>query len=393
MTLSRTATTFAPPVMEARRWLDGVDFPAERPLINVSQAAPVDPPPDALRQVMADVALNRDDAHLYGPVLGMPELRAELASQTSRIYGGTVTASNVAITSGCNQAFAAAIATLCAEGDEVIVPTPWYFNHKMWLDMSGVATVALKTDATLLPDPEAAQQLITPRTRAIALVSPNNPAGVEYPEALLQAFFDLARRNGIALILDETYRDFHSQTGAPHGLFADPDWDDTLIHLYSFSKAYRLTGHRVGALVASPARLAEVEKFLDTVAICPGQIGQHAALWGMQNLGAWLAGEREEILRRRGAIETGFHRLQAQGWTLLGSGAYFAYMAHPFDISSADLTPRLVRDQGILCLPGTMFRPDDDTDGRHQLRVAFANLDTAGIDVLFDRLSAMHTSQ
>lgn len=393
MTLSRTATTFAPPVMEARRWLDGVDFPAERPLINVSQAAPVDPPPDALRQVMADVALNRDDAHLYGPVLGMPELRAELASQTSRIYGGTVTASNVAITSGCNQAFAAAIATLCAEGDEVIVPTPWYFNHKMWLDMSGVATVALKTGATLLPDPEAAQQLITPRTRAIALVSPNNPAGVEYPEALLQAFFDLARRNGIALILDETYRDFHSQTGAPHRLFADPDWDDTLIHLYSFSKAYRLTGHRVGALVASPARLAEVEKFLDTVAICPGQIGQHAALWGMQNLGAWLAGERDEILRRRGAIETGFHRLQAQGWTLLGSGAYFAYMAHPFDISSADLAPRLVRDQGILCLPGTMFRPDHDTDGRHQLRIAFANLDTAGIDVLFDRLSAMHTSQ
>lgn len=375
--------------MEARRWLDGVDFPSDRPLINVSQAAPVDPPPDALRQVMADVAMNRDDAHLYGPVLGLPALRAELAQQTSRIYGGKVDAANVAITSGCNQAFAAAIATLCAEGDEIILPTPWYFNHKMWLDMSGVTALPLKTDAALLPDSEAAQALITPRTRAIALVSPNNPAGVEYPTELLQAFLDLARRNGIALILDETYRDFHSQTGAPHGLFEDPDWDDTLIHLYSFSKAYRLTGHRVGAIVTSPARLSEVEKFLDTVAICPGQIGQHAALWGMQNLGQWLAGERDEILARRAAIETGFHRLQAEGWRLLGSGAYFAYMAHPFEMSSAELAPKLVRDQSILCLPGTMFCPESDTDGARQMRIAFANLDTDGIAVLFDRLITM----
>ncbi|MBN8211258.1 aminotransferase class I/II-fold pyridoxal phosphate-dependent enzyme, partial [Bacillus sp. NTK071] len=85
------------------------------------------------------------------------------------------------------------------------------------------------------------------RTKAITLVSPNNPGGVEYPPELLAAFADLARRHGIALIVDETYRDFHTQDGPPHGLFADPDWDDTFIHLYSFSKAYRLTGHRVGA--------------------------------------------------------------------------------------------------------------------------------------------------
>ncbi|WP_298969823.1 aminotransferase [uncultured Roseobacter sp.] len=391
MILSRTATTFAPPVMEARRWLEGVCFPGDRPLINVSQAAPVDPPPDALRQVMADVALGRDDAHLYGPVLGLPELREELAAQTSRIYGGVITSGHVGITSGCNQAFAAAIASLCAEEDEVILPTPWYFNHKMWLDMSGIKAVPLKTNAALLPEPEAAERLITPRTRAIALVSPNNPAGVEYPSALIGAFFDLARRHGIALILDETYRDFHGQSGAPHALFEDPDWDDTLIHLYSFSKAYRLTGHRVGALVTSPSRLAEVEKFLDTVAICPGQIGQHAALWGMQNLGQWLAGERDEILTRRAAIETGFPKLAARGWTLLGSGAYFAYMAHPLPISSAELAPRLVRDQSILSLPGTMFCPDTDSDGARQLRIAFANLDTAGIGVLFDRLAAVDT--
>ncbi|WP_339767268.1 aminotransferase [uncultured Pseudosulfitobacter sp.] len=389
MTLPRTATTFAPPVMEARRWLDGVTHPADRPLINVSQAAPVDPPPPALRQAMADAALTKDDAHLYGPVLGMPALRDALAAQISTHYEATVTGDHVAITSGCNQAFAAAIATLCAEGDEVILPTPWYFNHKMWLDMSGVTSVALRTGDDLLPDVDAARALITPRTRAIALVTPNNPGGVEYPAELVRAFYDLAVEAGIALMVDETYRDFDSRTGAPHALFQQDGWQDTFIHLYSFSKAYRLTGHRVGALAASPARLAEVEKFLDTVAICPGQIGQYAALWGLENLSQWVAGERDEILARRAAIASGFDVLAAQGWRLLGLGAYFAYMEHPFAASSADLAPQLVREAGILCLPGTMFHPDDDASGTRHLRIAFANLDVAGIAEFYRRLAAL----
>ncbi len=389
MSLTRTATTFAPPVMEARRWLQDVEFSADRPLINVSQAAPVDPPPPALRQVMADVALQDDSAHLYGPVLGLPDLRAEVAAQWTDAYGGAVAPTQVAITSGCNQAFAAAIAAITSEGDEVILPTPWYFNHKMWLDMSGVRSVALPVGDGMLPDPDQAAALITPRTRAIALVTPNNPAGVEYPAALVRAFFDLARSRGIKLIVDETYRDFDSRSGAPHDLFEDPDWDDTLIQLYSFSKAYRLTGHRVGAMITAPALLAEVEKFLDTVTICPNQIGQHAALWGMRNLSQWLAGERAEILDRRAAIEEGFPALDAQGWRLLGVGAYFAYVAHPFEMSSAELAQRLVREAGVLLLPGTMFVPDDDPSGKSQARIAFANLDRAGINGLFTRLQAV----
>ncbi|MCG3267551.1 aminotransferase [Yoonia sp. I 8.24] len=387
MTQPRTATTFAPPVMEARRWLDGVTHPADRPLLNVSQAAPVDPPPAPLREAMALIVLNNPDAHLYGPVLGLPALRAEIATRWSHSYGGHVTADQVAITSGCNQAFAAAIATLCAEDDEVIIPVPYYFNHRMWLDMSGVKTVPLQTGPGMIPDAKAAAALITPRTRAIALVSPNNPCGVEYPAATLRAFLELARKHGIALIVDETYRDFDSRSGAPHDLFVDPNWDDTLIQLYSFSKAYRLTGHRVGAIVASAARLAEVEKFLDTVAICPNQLGQHAALWGMQNLDAWLAGERLEILDRRAAINDNFAQMSAKGWELLGCGAYFAYLKHPFAMSSADLAPLLVRDAGVLVLPGTMFMPDDLPGGETQIRVAFANIDRVGVETLFNRLS------
>ena len=389
MTQSRTAATFAPPVMEARRWLDGVTHSLDRPLLNVSQAAPVDPPPAPLREAMAQIVLNDAEAHLYGPVLGLPELRAEVAQQWTANYGGKVSADQVAITSGCNQAFAAAIATLCTEGDEVIIPVPYYFNHRMWLDMSGVKTVPLLAGDTMVPNAQDAAKLITPKTRAIALVSPNNPCGVEYPSETLREFYDLASKHGIALIVDETYRDFDSRSGAPHDLFTDPDWDDTLIQLYSFSKAYRLTGHRVGAVVAGVRRLAEIEKFLDTVTICPNQLGQRAALWGMQNLGEWLAGERLEILDRRAAIEDHFHVLADQGWTLLGCGAYFAYVKHPFAMSSADLAPLLVREAGVLLLPGTMFMPDDLPGGESQLRIAFANIDRAGVSALFNRLSSL----
>ncbi|MFM2365956.1 MAG: hypothetical protein RIR95_564, partial [Pseudomonadota bacterium] len=115
------AATFAPPVMEARRWLQGVTHPVDRPLINVSQAAPVDSPPLGLRQALADAALNNPDAHLYGAVLGLLALRSEIAAQWSLAYNGTIDANQVAITQGCNQAFCAVMATLAAAGDEVIV--------------------------------------------------------------------------------------------------------------------------------------------------------------------------------------------------------------------------------------------------------------------------------
>ncbi|WP_323782207.1 aminotransferase [Thalassovita sp.] len=388
----RTKQTFSPPVMEARRWIEGVTFPPDRPLINVSQAAPVDLPPEPLRQAIADAAMNLPQAHLYGPVLGLPELRQEVAGQFGAAYGGDIGAENVCITSGCNQAFCAALMTLTGEGDEVILPTPWYFNHKMWLDMTGVRAVALPTGAGLLPDPDLAQAMITDRTRAIVLVTPNNPGGVEYPADLIAAFRDVARKAGIALIVDETYRDFHSESGPAHDLFTDPDWDDTLIQLYSFSKAYRLTGHRVGAMVASPARLTEVEKFLDTVTICPNQLGQQAALWGMRNLGQWLAGERAEILDRRAAIEDGFPALSDQGWKLLGAGAYFAYVEHPFKRGSDQLAQEMVEAIGVLALPGTMFMPADDPAGLRQLRIAFANIDRAGIGQLFERLGGLRSA-
>lgn len=383
----RLAATFRPPIMEARRWLDGLAPDPGRPLINVSQAAPVGPPPEGLRQAIAEAALTQAGAHLYGDVLGRPELREAVAAEWSRAYSARLTADQVAITQGCNQAFCAAMATVAGAGDEVIIVVPWYFNHKMWMDMQGITAVPLSCGQGMVPDPEAAAALVTPRTRALVLVSPNNPSGAEYPAEVLRGFYDLARSRGLALILDETYRDFDSRDGAPHDLFTDPDWGDTLIQLYSFSKAYRLTGHRVGALVASPERQVQAEKVLDTLAICASQLGQIGALWGMRNLRGWLAGERQEILRRRAAMTRAMAGLD--GWRLKGCGAYFAWAEHPFAESSATLAPRLLQEAGVLLLPGTMFMPENDPEGARHVRIAFANVDEAGIATLAERLSAI----
>ncbi|MBX2855582.1 MAG: aminotransferase class I/II-fold pyridoxal phosphate-dependent enzyme, partial [Rhodobacteraceae bacterium] len=162
--------TQAPPVMEARRWLEDAVFPADRPLLNLSQAAPADPPPENLRQVMAEAVLSGGQAHFYGPVLGDPALRAEIAARWSPAYGGVIAEEDVAITAGCNQAFCAAISTFASPGDAVLIPTPWYFNHKMWLDMAGVRAAPLPCDLShnggALPSVETARALATPQTKA-----------------------------------------------------------------------------------------------------------------------------------------------------------------------------------------------------------------------------------
>jgi len=116
-------------------------------------------------------------------------------------------------------------------------------------------------------------------------------------------------------------------------------------------------------------------------------LGQIGALWGMRNLGDWVAGERLEILARRATMVQGFARLG--GWRLLGCGAYFAYVEHPHPLPSPEFAKALVREAGVLLLPGTMFMPAEDPAGARQLRIAFANVDAAGIGALFDRLERL----
>ena len=172
--------------------------------------------------------------------MAFPSFAAPWRSIWRRIIAAISTPENVSITSGCNQAFCAAIMAVAQRGDNVVLPVPYYFNHQMWLDMLGVEKrlVPAFAEARAYPLPEEAAALIDDRTRAIVLCSPNNPTGAIYPPHIIEGFYDLAKASGIALIIDETYKDFRSSPEPLHGLFAKPDWQDTFIQLYSFSKVF-----------------------------------------------------------------------------------------------------------------------------------------------------------
>jgi len=385
---SRLAAVAAPPIAEAQGWIAGRAFPADQPLIDVCQAVPGYPPPPDLVAFMAG-ALAAPSAHRYTEVPGLPALRAALATDIDGLYAGgagALAADNVLISAGCNQAFCLALSALAQAGDEVILPLPYYFNYQMWLQMNGIGVrpVAFRPETGGVPDLAEIAAAIGPATRALVLISPNNPTGAVYPPAFLEAAFALCREAGIALVLDETYRDFMPDDGAPHGLFRRPDWAETLVHLYSFSKVFCLTGHRVGAVASAPDLLGQIGKAMDCVAICAPHLGQLAAAEGLRTLSDWRRGNAGLMRGRLAALRDAFDRPDV-GYAIVSAGAYFAYLRHPHGGQTSHAVARRLADtQNLLALPGAMFGPGQDP----YLRLAFANVDAALMPQIAARLAA-----
>ncbi|MCX8134329.1 MAG: aminotransferase [Roseococcus sp.] len=372
--------TPAPPIPAARAWAARYDG-RHGPALDLTQAVPGYPPHPALLARLAEAAGDPALAG-YGPIAGEPELREALAADLMRGYGGAIGAGEVAITAGCNLGFAMVTKVIAAPGDNLLIPTPWYFNHAMALTMAGVEPRPLpcRAEDGFIPDPGRAAALVDARTRAILLVTPNNPTGAIYPPEVIDAFARLARQRGLWLILDETYRDFLPEAaGAPHGLFADGEaWPDHLVHLYSFSKAYCVPGHRLGAVVAGEAFQAELAKALDTLQICPARPAQRVLAWAIEALREWRAGNRAIMDGRAAACRAALadQRLDAMG-------AYFAYLRLPEEAPDAlAAAERLAAEQGVMTLPGPFFGPGQE---RH-LRLAFANAEAARLGELGSRL-------
>ena len=378
--------TDSPPIPAAAAWRAAYDG-RHGPLLDLAQAVPGLPPPDDLLERLAAAA--RDPARAgYGPILGDAALRDALAADVSRVYGAPVKPDEVAITSGCNEAFSVAVTALAGPGDAVMLPVPWYFNHKMTLDMMGVAAVPLpcRAAAGFVPAVEEARARLTPRTRAIVLVSPNNPTGATYPPAVLAGFAGLAREAGIALVVDETYRDFLPEgQGRPHGLFDDAAWRDTVIQLYSFSKSYAVPGHRLGAVVAGAAVLGEIAKVLDCLTICPPRVAQGPVAWAVEGTRAWRDAVRATINRRAALFAEAVGA--APGWSISAAGAYFAFVRHPFAAPGTEVAARLAGEAGVVALPGDFFGPGQDD----HLRFAVANVGEAEIAAVGGRLKVLGT--
>ncbi len=370
------------PIGETKRWVLGRTFPADHPLIDLSQAVPGYPPALELRQHLGELLLD-PAMHGYTPILGVPALRDRYAGHLSSFYGATIAPSEVGITSGCNQAFCLALMSLARAGDQVILPRPHYFNHDMWMRMQGVEPVPLdfRPGSGGVPSAADAAKLIGPKTRAILLISPNNPTGAVYPPATIHAFYELARERGIALILDETYKDFLPEGQRPHELFDDAGWRSTVVHLYSFSKVFALTGYRVGAVTAAAPLIAEIEKAMDCISICPPRLAQEAALYGLRNLLPWARRNTEGLKARADLLGSGLQR--SNRWRLVSIGAYFAYVEHPFDGErSAVVSKRLADEENLLTIPGDMFGAGQE----RFIRLAFANVSDDRIPAVLERL-------
>jgi aspartate/methionine/tyrosine aminotransferase len=348
-----------PPVAEAKSWVEGRTFPATTPLIDLSQAVPGHAPPDDLRAHLAEL-VQRPDTATYAPAAGLPHVRAATAAHLG------VAADHTMITAGCNQAFCLAIGALAGPGDNVILPVPHYFNHDMWLRACGI-------------EPRA-EPRVDARTRAVVLVTPNNPTGAIAGPAEIAERYEFARRHGIALILDETYKDFRATTAPPHELFSRPDWPGTLVHLFSFSKVFSLAGYRVGSLTAHPDLLREAVKLADCQTIGAPRLAQEAAAYGLAHLGDWVEANRVEMNARVDAFRAA---IAATPYELLSAGAYFAYARHPFEEPARAVARRLADDRNVLCIPGECFGPGQE---RH-LRIAFGNATREQIRDVGTRLS------
>lgn len=342
------------------------------------------PPPAAIEQIarfLADPSL-----HKYQPVTGIPELVQLIGSKLQAENGIELGAdSRVVVTAGSNMGFVNAILAIADPGDEIILQQPYYFNHEMAVRMANCLPVLVPTDANYQLQLAAIQAAITPRTRAIVTISPNNPTGAIYPESALRAVNALCRERRIYHIHDAAYEYFtYGQPQFSPGAIAESEVHT--ISLFSLSKAYGFASWRIGYMLLPQHLLAAVEKIQDTVAICPAVISQYAAIGALQAGRSYCLPHLDRIAQVRQICLNAL--AEVEDFCLLPSadGAfYFLLNVHASihtnthanthaEINDFELVKRLIKDYRVAAIPGSTF----GTTGCH-LRVAYGSLqpDTA----------------
>lgn len=310
--------------------------------------------------------------HRYGAVEGEDALVSAIADKLRLENHIDVNeGSRVVVTAGGNLAFMNAILAVTDPGDDVILPVPYYFNHEMAIEMAGARVVPVQTDAQRQLDPEAIAAAVTPRTRAIVTVSPNNPTGVVYPEASLRAVNALCRERGIFHIHDEVY-EYFLYAGATHfSPGSIPGASGHTISMYSLSKAYGLASWRMGYMVVPEALWEAVNKIQDTLLVCPPVVSQRVALAALRVGRAYCDGHlaRLDEMRTLMAGALGDGSVPCDVPPALGAFYYFINVHTSRD--AMWLTERLIRDHGVAVIPGSAFGARDGCS----LRVSYGALE------------------
>ncbi len=331
-----------------------------------------EPPPQvyaALQELQ-----RQPELHKYQPVYGLPALVEQIANKLRSENGIEVSqGSRIVVTAGGNMAFMNAVLALCDPGDEVILPAPYYFNHEMAITMANCTPVLVATDDNYQLQPDLLAAAITPRTRAIVTVSPNNPTGAVYPETALRAVNELCRARGLYHISDEAYEYFtygaarHFSPGSIAGSNAHT------LSLFSLSKAYGFASWRIGWLVLPEHLFEAVNKVQDTILICPPVVSQLAALGAMQVGRGYSAAYLARLAEVRVSVMRELAQLAPYCSVPPADGAFYFYLKLNTSMHPLALVERLIREFRVAAIPGNAFGSASD-GGSCYLRISYGAL-------------------
>ncbi len=327
------------------------------------------PPREAIAALASFPGSEHD--HQYDAVEGtarlVAALRAKLATDNA-IPAGPET--RVVVTAGGNMAFVNAILAITDPGDEVVLQAPYYFNHDMAIVLAGCRAVPVTTDERYQLRPDAIARAITPRTRAVVTISPNNPSGAVYPEASIRAVNALCAERGVYHVHDEAYEYFtygdarHFSPGSIAGAA------DHTISLFSMSKTFGMASWRIGYMVI-PGRLFEaVNKIQDTILICPPLVSQHVALAALGAGASYCRARVAELAPVREHVLGAFEAVADICTVPRPDGAFYCLVRVHVGLDPLALVERLIREHGVAAVPGTAFGI-----GGCCLRVSYGALD------------------
>jgi len=243
----------------------------------------------------------------YGPSQGFKELRQAIADYFAA-YGIKLTADNVLITIGGSEAIHFSFSIVADPGDEIIIPEPFYTNYNGYATFADVRIVPLPLkveDGFRLPPADRIEALITPRTRAILLCSPNNPTGTVYTEEELFRVVELVRKYDLFLIGDEVYKEFVYDGLKHKSILEYKEIEERVIVVDSISKRFSCCGARIGAVVTRNEDVYQAILKFAQARLCPPSVEQYAAITAYRMGMGYFEPIRKEYQRRRDVLFEG----------------------------------------------------------------------------------------
>ncbi len=293
----------------------------------------------------------------YTPSLGIPELREAVAAKCSGENGIDCTADNVLITP-CKLGIFAAINSIVAVGDEVIIPDPGWVSYDPMVRMAEGTPVFLPTteDDGYQITGDLVRKFATDRTKLLILNSPGNPTGGVLTAESLKSIADAAMELDIYVISDEIYEKIHYGEGVPGSIAALPGMMERTVTANGFSKAYAMTGWRVGYMVAPPDILSAMNKVQQHTLTCTSSVAQYAAMAAITGPCVPVTTMLETFRERRDYLHKAVNDIAGLS-ARLPDGAFYLFFSYDADISSLDLCMKLLEEEGLALTPGSAFGP------------------------------------